>query len=248
MKLEGKVAVITGAGQGLGRAIAIGFAKEGAKVALAARTASSLDEVVEEIRKNGGQAIAVPTDVSKIADVENLFDKAVEEFGKVDILVANAGVSRPAMLWKMTQEQWDEVINIHLKGTFNCMQAAAKRMMDQKSGKIITVTSSAGLQGTIGQVNYTAAKAGIIGLTKSGARELAKFNINVNCISPMAATSMTEKIRTQPDLAEKYLDNMVLHRWAEPEEIVPSFVYLASSDSDYMTGQVMRVDGGTVLA
>lgn len=247
MKLEGKVAVITGAGQGIGRAVAVAFAKEGAKVALAARTESSLSEVVEQIANVGGEAMAVKTDVSNIADVENLFAKAIEKFGHVDIVVNNAGVSRPAMLWKMTQQQWDEVINIHLKGTFNCMQVAAKHMMERKSGKIINVTSSAGLVGTIGQVNYSAAKAGIVGLTKSGARELAQYNINVNCISPMAATSMTEKIRTQPDLAEKYLDRMVLRRWAEPEEIAPSFVFLASSDSDYMTGQVLRVDGGTVI-
>ncbi|MBI2954634.1 MAG: 3-oxoacyl-ACP reductase FabG [Chloroflexi bacterium] len=247
MKLEGKVAVITGAGQGIGRAIAVTFARQGARVALAARTESALNEVVEEIASVGSEAIAVKTDVSNIADVENLFARAVERFGHVDILVNNAGVSRPAMLHKMTQQQWDEVIDIHLKGTFNCMQAAAKNMIEQKSGKIINVTSSAGLVGTIGQVNYSAAKAGIIGLTKSGARELARYNINVNCVSPMAATTMTEKIRTQPDLAEKYLDKMVLRRWAEPEEIAATFVYLASADSAYMTGQVLCVDGGTVI-
>ncbi|MCL5266043.1 MAG: 3-oxoacyl-ACP reductase FabG [Chloroflexi bacterium] len=247
MKLEGKVAVITGAGQGIGRAIAIAFAKEGAKIALAARTESALNEVVEEIARVGSEAIAVKTDVSNIADVENLFASAVARFGQVDILVNNAGVSRPAMLHKMTQEQWDEVIDIHLKGTFNCMQVAAKNMIERKSGKIINVTSSAGLVGTIGQVNYSAAKAGIVGLTKSGAKELGKHNINVNCVSPMAATTMTEKIRTQPGLAEVYLDRMALRRWAEPEEVAATFIFLASNDSDYVTGQVLCVDGGTVI-
>jgi 3-oxoacyl-[acyl-carrier protein] reductase len=127
------------------------------------------------------------------------------------------------------------------------MQVAAKHMIEQKSGKIINVTSSAGLRGTIGQINYSAAKAGIIGLTKSGARELARYNINVNCISPMAATTMTEKIRTDPGLADKYLDNMALRRWAEPEEVAASFVFLGSHDSDYITGQILCVDGGTVI-
>jgi 3-oxoacyl-[acyl-carrier protein] reductase len=247
MKLEGKVAVITGAGQGIGRAIAITFAKEGARIALAARTESALNEVVEAIADAGSEAIAVKTDVSRIADVENLFAKAVEKFGSVDIVVNNAGVTRPALLHKMTQEQWDEVVNIHLKGSFNSMQVAAKHMIEQKSGKIINVTSSAGLRGTIGQINYSAAKAGIIGLTKSGARELARYNINVNCISPMAATTMTEKIRTDPGLADKYLDNMALRRWAEPEEVAASFVFLGSHDSDYITGQILCVDGGTVI-
>ncbi|MCL5961687.1 MAG: SDR family oxidoreductase [Chloroflexi bacterium] len=245
MKLEGKVAIVTGAGQGIGRAVAVTFAQEGAKIALAARTESSLAEVAEEIRRIGGEAIAVPTDVANIADVENLFARTVERYGKVDIVVNSAGFTRPALLHKMTQQQWDDVINVHLKGTFNCMQMAARNMMEQKSGKIINVVSSAGLVGTIGQVNYSAAKAGIIGLTKSGARELGQYNITVNAISPMAATSMTEKIRTDPRLVDKYLDKMVIRRWAEPEEIAPAFVFVATCD--YMTGQVLPIDGGTVI-
>ncbi|MBI4317374.1 MAG: SDR family NAD(P)-dependent oxidoreductase, partial [Chloroflexi bacterium] len=222
MRLRDRVAVITGANQGIGRAVSLAFAKEGAKVALAARRESQLAEVVDEITQAGGRAIAVRTDVSNIVDVEGLIAKAIETFGKVDILVNSAGITRPALLHRMTQEQWDEVIAVHLKGTFNCMQVAARHMIECKYGKIINVTSSAGLVGTIGQVNYSAAKAGIVGLTKSGARELAGYGISVNAVSPMAATPMTEKIRTDPKLVDKYLDRIPMHRWAEPEEIAPT--------------------------
>lgn len=245
MKLEGKVAIVTGAGQGIGRAVAMTYAKGGAKLALAARTEASLKEVVDEISRGGGEAIAVPTDVANFADVENLFAKTIERFGRVDIVVNSAGFTRPALLHKMTQQQWDDVINVHLKGTFNCTQLAARNMMEQKSGKIINLVSSAGLVGTIGQVNYCAAKAGIIGLTKGAAKELGKYNITVNSISPMAATSMTEKIRTDPKLVDVYLDRMAIRRWAEPEEIAEAFVFVATCD--YMTGQVLCVDGGTVI-
>ena len=245
MKLEDKVAIITGAGQGIGRAVAIAYAKEGAKLAIAARTESSLVEVATEIERIGGEAIAVPTDVASISDVENLFVKAIERFGKVDVVVSAAGFTRPALLHKMTQQQWDDVINVHLKGTFNCLQMAARNMMEQKGGAIINVVSSAGLVGTIGQVNYSAAKAGIVGLTKSAAKELGQYNITVNAISPMAATPMTEKIRTDPRLVDKYLDRMAIRRWAEPEEIADAFVFVASCG--YMTGQVLCVDGGTVI-
>lgn len=245
MKLEGKVAIVTGAGQGIGRAVAIAYAQEGARLALAARTESSLKEVVSEIERLGGEAIAVPTDVADIAAVENLFAKTIERFGKVNIVVNSAGFSRPALLHKMTQQQWDDVINVHLKGTFNCMQLAAKSMMEQKSGAIINVVSSAGLVGTIGQVNYSAAKAGIVGLTKSGAKELGQYNITVNAISPMAATEMTKTIRTDPRFVDKYLDRMAIRRWAEPEEVAAAFVFVATCE--YMTGQVLCIDGGTVM-
>jgi 3-oxoacyl-[acyl-carrier protein] reductase len=245
-KLEGKAAVVTGGGRGVGRAICLGFAKEGANVVVnyATRDQPAL-EVVDMIQKMGRKAVAVKGNVAVKADAERIIQAAVQNFGTVDILVNNAGTTKPAMLTKMTEEQWNEVVDIHLKGPFLCSQLASKYMIEQKYGRIINVTSVAGLVGTKGQINYSSAKGGVIALTKSAARELADYGITVNVIlMGIVSTEMTEKIRTDPKLQEIYLRRILLNRFAEPEEIVPAFVFFASDDSRYITGQLLCVDGG----
>ena len=244
--LEGKAAVVTGGGRGIGRAICLGYAKEGADIIVnyATRDQPAL-EVVAMIQRMGRKAVAVKGNVALRADAERIIQSAIDHFGKIDILVNNAGATQTAMLHKMTEEQWDEVVDIHLKGPFLCIQAASKHMMEKKGGKIINVTSVAGLVGTKGQINYSAAKGGILSLTKSAARELAGYNITVNVISlGIVSTEMTEKIRTDPKLQEIYRGRILMGRFAEPEEVVPAFVFFASEDSRYITGQLLCVDGG----
>jgi 3-oxoacyl-[acyl-carrier protein] reductase len=245
-RLDGKAAVVTGGGRGIGRAICLAYGREGADVVVNyASKDQPAQEVVETIQKMGRKAVAVKGNVALKADAERIIQTGIDCFGKIDILVNNAGVSRPNMLHKLTEEQWDEVIDIHLKGPFLCIQAASKYMMQQKSGKIINLTSSAGLWGTKGQINYSAAKGGIIALTKSAARELAAYGITVNVIQPgYVSTEMTEKIRTDPKLKEVYTGRILLGRFSEPEEVAPTFVFLASDESSYITGQLFCVDGG----
>jgi 3-oxoacyl-[acyl-carrier protein] reductase len=248
MRLKDKKAVVTGAGRGIGRAVAIAFAREGADVLVNyVSNSTTADETVAEIEKLGRKAIAVKADVALTTDAQNMIETAVKELGGLDILVNNAGVSIPAMLLKMTEEQWDRILNIHLKGTFTCSQAAARHMKEQKSGKIINVISTAGLFGTVGQINYASAKAGIIGFTKSASRELGRYNINVNAIScGVIKTDMTQKVQSDPKLSEIYTKRIQLGRFGEPDEVALSFVFLASSESDYITGQVLPVDGGYI--
>ncbi len=245
-RLEGKGAVITGGGRGIGRGLCIAFAKEGADVVVNYATKDQpAQEVVEMILKMGRKAVAVKGNVAVKADVEKIMQAAIDQFGRIDILVNNAGVSKPNMLHRMTEEQWDEVVDIHLKGSFLCTQVASKYMMEQKSGRIINVTSAAGTSGTKGQINYSAAKGGIIALAKSAARELAGYGITVNVVSPgYVSTEMTEKIRTDPKLKEIYTGRILLGRFAEPEEVAPVFVFLASDEASYITGQLICVDGG----
>jgi 3-oxoacyl-[acyl-carrier protein] reductase len=246
MDLADKIAVVTGSSRGVGRAVALGFAAEGANVIVNyTSNQSAADEVVDIIRRMGRQAIAVKADVARKHDVERLFGQALETFGKIDVLVNNAGFTRPALMLKMTEEQWDQVVDIHMKGAFLCAQAVGKHMKEQQGGKIINVTSVAGLVGTVGQINYSAAKGGIISMTKSMARELARYNVCVNVISlGIVATDMTEKIRTDEKLKEIYMNRILLKRFAEPEDISPAFVFLASDSSNYITGQLLCVDGG----
>ncbi len=246
MKLKDKIALVTGSSRGVGKAVAVGYAQEGAKVVINyTSNEKAATEVVETIEKIGSQAIAVKADVAKKADVERLVQTGIDEFGGLDILVNNAGFGRPAMMLKMEEDQWDSVVDIHLKGAFLCAQAAALHMKEKNSGKIINVTSVAGLVGTIGQINYSAAKGGVISMTKSMARELARYNICVNVISlGIVATDMTEKIRTDEKLREIYMNRILLKRFAEAEDITPAFTFLASDDSSYITGQLLCVDGG----
>jgi len=245
-RLEGKAAVVTGGGRGVGRAICLAYAKEGANVIVNYATRDQpAQEVVEMIQKMGREAVAVKGNVAVKAEAENIIKACVDHFGEVDILVNNAGATKTAMLYKMTEDQWDEVVDIHLKGPFLCIQAASKYMMEKKSGRIINVTSTAGLSGTKGQINYSSAKGGIIALTKSAARELADYGVTVNVILlGIVSTEMTEKIRTDPKLKEIYMRRILLGRFAEPEEVAPAFVFLASDESSYITGQLLCVDGG----
>ncbi len=199
------------------------------------------------LRAGGAEAIGVGVDVSRRDQVDAMVAATRQRFEQVDILVNNAGITRPAMLHKMTEVQWDEVMAVHLKGSFNCLQAVTPGMMERRYGRIINVTSTAGVLGTIGQINYSAAKAGIVGLTLSAARELARFGITVNAIAPGAATPMTETIRTDPRFKDKYLDRIPLGRWAEPSEIAPVFVFFASDAASYVTGQILAADGGMTM-
>jgi 3-oxoacyl-[acyl-carrier protein] reductase len=246
MKLKDKIALVTGGSRGVGRSIALAYGKEGAKVIVNyTSNEKAAQEVVEAIAAMGSEAIAVKADVASKKEVDALFAAGMEKFGRLDILVNNAGFTRPAMLLKMTEEQWDQVVDIHLKGAFLCAQAAANMMKDQNSGKIINVMSVAGLVGTVGQINYSAAKGGILSMTKSIARELARYNICANVISlGIVATDMTEKIRSDEKLAEIYMNRILLKRFAEAEDISPAFVFLASDDANYITGQLLCVDGG----
>jgi len=246
MKLKDRIALVTGSSRGVGRAVALGLAKQGANVVVNyTSNENAADEVVEIIQSMGGKAIAVKADVAQKAEVENLVNSAIDTFGRLDILVNNAGFTRPAMMIKMTADQWDQVVDIHLKGAFLCSQAAGLHMKEQKSGKIINVTSVAGIVGTVGQINYSAAKGGIISMTKSIARELARYNVCANVISlGIVATDMTEKIRSDEKLKEIYMNRILLKRFAEADDIAPAFAFLASDESNYITGQLLCVDGG----
>ena len=247
-KLEDRVAVVTGAGQGIGRAIAIRYAQEGAKVAVVDVNPETTQAVVDEITAAGGTAIAVLCDVSQRDAVFDAATEIAEKFGApISILVSNAGVTRPAMLWKMTDEEWKTVLGTHVDGSFYWLQAVVPAMREAKRGHVIFTTSGAGLIGSVGQINYAVAKAGLLGMTRSAARELAPFNIIVNAVAPAAATPMTETIRTDERFKELYLDGIPLHRWAEPEEIAGTYVFLASDDASYLTGQVVSVDGGRTM-
>lgn len=246
MRLAGRAAVVTGSSRGVGRNVALAFAREGADVLVnytSSETAAL--EAVEEIRSLGRKSLAFRADVASKSQVGEMMTAAKEAFGRVDILVNNAGFTRPAMLHKMTEQQWDEVVNAHLKGPFLCVQAAAGYFREQNYGKIINVSSVAGLVGTVGQANYSAAKGGILSFTKSVARELARYNVCANVISlGIVETDMTEKIRSDEKLREVYMNRILLKRFGTAEDICPAFVFLASGESDYVTGQVLCVDGG----
>ena len=262
-RLDGKVAVITGSGRGIGRATALLFAKEGASVVVNDVDKDVVNQVADEIKRTGGKAEICAADVRKREDAEKIIDTAVKKFGKLDILVNNAGLTRDALIHKMTDEQWDMCVDISLKGTFNCTRAACKYMMQQKSGKIINVSSQSGVGGNIGQANYSAAKAGILGLTKACAKELGRYGINVNCILPAALTRLTgikekdpttgewkgtvvmgEVVGVLKESKERIPSRFPLGREGTPEDIAPVILFLASKDSDYVTGQIIGVDGG----
>jgi 3-oxoacyl-[acyl-carrier protein] reductase len=242
--LENKVAIVTGGGQGIGAAVARAYAAQGANVAVVDWSLETAEQVAQSIRSMGGQATALRCDVSDRTAVDAMVAATQDRLGPVDVLANNAGITRTAMLHKMTSQQWDQVLAVHLTGSFNCLQAVVGGMMERRRGWIINTVSTAGILGTIGQINYGSAKAGLIGFTKSAARELARYNIVVNCVAPGAATPMTETIRTDPRFRDTYLARVPLGRWAEPEEIAPVWVFLASEGASYVTGQLIGADGG----
>jgi 3-oxoacyl-[acyl-carrier protein] reductase len=255
-RLEGKRCIVTGAGRGIGRAVVLAFVDEGASVVVNDVDKEAADAVVAEIP--GGQAIANYEPIGTVAAADAVVATAVDSFGDVDVLVNNAGILRDRMLHRMTEEEFDQVIGVHLKGTWACGRAIVQRWrpaakQEAEGGrithhrKIINVTSASGLLGAVGQSNYAAAKMGIVGLTKSWAKELGPLSINVNAIAPAALTAMTEPLLEDPEAARRRLARFALGRYGEPEEIAPSFVFLASKESDYITGQVLCVDGGLVI-
>jgi 3-oxoacyl-[acyl-carrier protein] reductase len=237
-RFDGRTALVTGAGAGIGAAVARRLASEGARVVVVDRDGDAASAVAAEI---GG--IGAAADVSDRASVAAVFI----DLDALHIVVNNAGNSRPAMFHKMDEAAFRSVLDVHLVGTFNVSQEALRLLPDDGRGRIINSTSAAGLVGTIGQANYAAAKAAIVGFTKSLAKELARRSITANCVAPLAATAMTETVRTDPRFADKQLERIPLGRWAEPDEIAGAFAFLASDDAAYITGQVLAVDGGLVM-
>ena len=244
--LRGKVAIVTGASRGIGRAIAQELATLGANVVVNyASSSHAAQEVVETITKAGGNAIALQADVSKVDQVEALLSQVMEKFNRVDILVNNAGITRDTLLLRMKLEDWQDVIDLNLTGVFLCTRAVSKVMLKQRSGRMINITSVAGLIGNPGQANYSAAKAGVIGFTKTIAKELASRGITVNAVAPgFIATDMTSNIN-----AEEILKYIPLSRYGQPEEVAGMVRFLAADPAAaYITGQVFNVDGGMVMA
>ncbi|SFA41921.1 3-oxoacyl-[acyl-carrier-protein] reductase [Parageobacillus thermantarcticus] len=245
--LQGKVALVTGASRGIGRAIALELARQGAKVAVNyAGSEAKANEVVEEIKNMGGEAFAIQADVSDAKAVEQMVKAVLERFERIDILVNNAGITRDNLLMRMKEEEWDDVININLKGVFNCTKAVTRPMMKQRYGRIVNIASIVGVMGNPGQANYVAAKAGVIGLTKTAARELASRNITVNAVAPgFITTDMTERL--SEEIKTEMLKQIPLARFGEPEDVAKVVSFLVSDAASYMTGQTLHVDGGMVM-
>lgn len=246
MRLKEKVAVITGASRGIGEATAKKFSQEGAKLVLVDLNKEDIERTAARIQENGGVAIGFAVDVTKREKVEWLMNETCAQFGRVDIVINNAGITQDALLIKMTEEQWNSVIDVNLKGVFNVSQAAAKVMIEQKGGVILNASSVVGTYGNFGQTNYAASKWGINGMTKTWAKELGKYGIRVNAIAPgFISTPMTEK------MPEKVLEMMkkksLLNKLGSPEDIANGYAFLASDDAQFITGTILSIDGGVVL-
>jgi 3-oxoacyl-[acyl-carrier protein] reductase len=247
MELEGKVAIVTGGTRGIGRAIVLDLAANGADVALNYHKSADLAaELAETIREMGRRALVVQADVSSLTDAQAMVQQVLDEFGRLDILVNNAGMNWDGVVWKMTEEQWDRVIDVDLKGTFNYTRAAGPIFREQGSGKIVNITSINGLRGKFGQSNYSAAKAGVIGFTKACARELGRYSVNVNAIAP--GLIETKMVREAPEkVREMALAEIVLGRLGLPEEVAYVVTFLCSERARHITGQVIQVDGGQYI-
>ncbi|NOR49428.1 MAG: 3-oxoacyl-[acyl-carrier-protein] reductase [Desulfuromonadales bacterium] len=244
--LSDKVAIVTGASRGIGRLLAIALAGQGAKVVVSARNLEALQKLATEIKAEGGEALAVAGDVAIEDDANDLIKQAVAAYGQVDILVNNAGITRDGLLLRMKDADWDAVLDTNLKGAFHCIRAVAKVMVKQRSGRIINISSVVGEMGNAGQANYCASKAGLLGLTKSVARELAKRNVTVNAITPgFIVTDMTDGMTDKA--REALTEQIPLGRLGEAEDVANAVLFLASDQSAYITGQVLGVNGGMYM-
>ncbi len=246
LELNQKIAVITGAGRGIGKACCLKLAAAGSDVVVSDVDMAAAEQTVQEAQALGRQALAVKADVSKLSEAEQLVEATLQKFGRIDIMVNNAGITRDNLLMRMDESEWDAVIAVNLKGTFNCIKAVTRTMMKQRAGKIINMASVVGVMGNAGQANYAASKAGVIGLTKSIAKELGSRNIQVNAIAPgYIESDMTKNLPQQAK--DAFLTIIPLKRPGMPEDVANIVLFLASPLSDYVTGQVLHVDGGMVM-
>jgi len=246
VELIGKVALITGGAQGIGKAIALLLARNGADIVVTDVNLERAEETSGEIQALGRKGMALKADVSRLAEVEALVQTVVEKFGRIDILVNNAGIARDKLILRMTEEDWDAVLGVNLKGTFNCTKAVIKHMSKQRSGKVVNIASVGGEMGNAGQANYSASKAGVIGLTKTLAREFAQRGININAIAPgYIQTPMTDAL---PEKAKEELKRMIpMERLGQPEDVARAVLFLVSEASSYITGHVLNVNGGIYM-
>lgn len=247
LDFTGKVVVVTGGNRGIGRAIAEAFARQGADLLIGGRTVEDVEQAAREISTTyGHQVLAAQVNVADIQSANAFIEKAIAKYGRIDVLVNNAGVTRDKLLMRMEEADWDIVLDTNLKGAFNCCRAVARTMLKQRSGRIINISSVSGLAGQIGQANYSASKAGMLGLTKSLAREFASRNITVNAVAPgYVPTALTNEL--PEELKESILKVTPMGRMGKPEEVANAVVFLASDEAAYITGQVLAVDGGMVM-
>lgn len=244
--LKDKVAIVTGGGRGIGREIALALAKEGAQIALVDIDENTLQETAKDIEALNVKAITIKADVSKPVDTERIAEETIKAFNRIDILVNNAGITRDNLIMRMKEEEWDKVLAINLKGTFNCTKAVVRYMMKERSGKIINIASIIGLGGNAGQANYAASKAGVIALTKSAAKEFASRNINVNAVAPgFIQTAMTDVL--SGEVKGKMQERIPLGRLGTPQDVASAVLFLAGDAANYITGQTIVVDGGMVM-
>jgi 3-oxoacyl-[acyl-carrier protein] reductase len=246
VELSGKVALVTGAAQGIGRTVALLLAQKGADIVVSDINLEKAEETAKEIEAIGRRAVAIRVDVANLNEVERMIEAILERFGQIDILVNNAGIARDKLILRMTEEDWDAVLNVNLKGTFNCTKAVIRHMSKQRRGKIVNIASVVGEMGNVGQANYAASKAGVIGFTKTIAREFAQRGINVNAIAPgYIETPMTEVL---PERAKEELRRMIpMERLGRPEDVAEAVLFLVSESSSYITGQVLNVNGGIYM-
>ena len=244
--LNNKIAIVTGASQGIGKIIGFELAKSGAHVACISRNKKAIESIVEEITINGGQASSFPCDISDSDTLSEIITEIIKENSRIDILVNNAGITKDSLLMRMSIEQWDDVINTNLKGAFHCTKAVVRYMMKNKFGRIINITSIVGLTGNAGQANYAASKAGLIGMTKSIAKEVASRGITANCIAPgWIETSMTDKL--SGEVKNEFLSHIPVGRIESPDDIANAVIFLAADEAGYITGQTITVDGGRII-